>query len=248
MFLILLLSLFPHAAFSKETISSDCPPGKHYIRAHFRRGYLRSDGRTVIPPSNIKAHCRTNPEGYIFWQPKLSNKNPPDWPHKKEVFKNWTSEEIERVIDALSEIPSSLWSKNIKNIFRSFKSKDFPNPASSSDGTIILYDTAFSEAHNLTRILAHELAHQKYLDLSENDRQSYWYPMNWLPIDRKKGLFVSRKDGFIQDDGRESPEEDFANNVDSFLFEPDNLKRTTPYAYDWIKKYFGDKFILRRGK
>jgi len=241
----LLCSSFSYA--KTNTRISNCPEGEHFVKAHFRRGYVTSSGK-VVAPANVKAHCRVNPESYSFWQPKFTDKKIDNWPHKKEVFKNWSPDEIERVLEALSELPNSLWSEKIRGIYRASKSHDFPNPATSADGIIILYDTAFDPSRNLPRILAHELAHQSYWDLSQGDRKSYWYSLNWFPRNKQETIFISRKDGYIQDDGRESPWEDYANNVDSFLFEPEKLKRVTPYAYNWIKEHFGDKFTVRKGK
>ena len=51
-------------------------------------------------------------------------------------------------------------------------------------------------------------------------------------------------DGFVEKDGTESPEEDFANNVEYFLFDRKTLIKKTPTAEDWIHRKFGDKFKL----
>ena len=70
--------------------------------------------------------------------------------------------------------------------------------------------------------------------------------MNWISVDRSKNSWISRKDGFIKDDGRISPEEDFANNFESYLFYPEKLKSVTPTAFDWIKESF-EKISLQKG-
>jgi hypothetical protein len=53
---------------------------------------------------------------------------------------------------------------------------------------------------------------------------------------------------FVELDGRDSPSEDFANNVQYFLFHPLKLRLFTPSAYEWISYHFGDKFIIRGRK
>ena len=232
---------------TEKSKATKCLPGHHWVKAHGRRAYIRGDG-VFVSASFVKAHCQSNPSGYEFWQPKLKAGTPQIWPHKTEKFKSFTASETERVLDALGEVPDILWSENVHEIYRAAKSKDFPNPASSTDGLVVLYDTAFDSKLNLTRVLSHELAHQKYLDLSQEDKESYWFPMNWIPISRKEGIFVSRQEGFVQDDGRVSPEEDFANNIEWYLFQPEALKKTTPHAFNWIKNYFGDKLKMKGKK
>lgn len=128
--------------------------------------------------------------------------------------------------------------------------KDHPNPGTSADGIIVLYDEAFTQKYNLARILGHELAHQKYLDLSSEDRMSYQSTTNWLPFKTDTGTekYYSRTDGFVADDGRESPEEDFANNVEFYLFERGRLKRLTPHADRWIAEHYGKDFKIKGKK
>jgi hypothetical protein len=63
-----------------------------------------------------------------------------------------------------------------------------------------------------------------------------------------KIYWAGRKDGYIEVDGKNSHEEDYANNLEHFLYDPDKLKKVTPSAYDWIKKRFGDSFKLKEEK
>ena len=39
-----------------------------------------------------------------------------------------------------------------------------------------------------------------------------------------------------------------ADNLEHFLYGPDKLKKVTPEAYVWIKKRFGENFILKERK
>jgi hypothetical protein len=233
-------------------IAQICPLGQHWVRPHFRNEYFRSDG-TRVSSSNVKGHCKTNPAGYDFWLPKLISGRPAGWPHSKEISKDWTEEEIEKVLEALGDLPEELRLQTLKHIFRMSKSgTQKGNPSTSAEGTIVLYDEAFSKKHKLGQVLAHEIAHQFYRDLPEEEKQDYHLVTNWtLEKDEKSGkdLIISQRDkGYVKEDGNESPEEDFANNVEVELFDPDNLRKVTPQAQRWLEKHFRGKLKLRGRK
>lgn len=224
-----------------------CPAGKHWVRAFFRHSYYRSDG-TFVNASNVTSHCQNNPDSYDFWQTKIKSGRPEGWPHTEEVAKNWTEEERERVFEALSDLPDQLKLRALNSIFRMAKSHTKAgNPSSSAEGMIILYDEAFSKDYKLGQILAHELSHQVYRDLSKDEKQDYRMVTNWFGYEGENGQVkrAQRKDEYVAEDGRESPEEDFSNNVEYYLFDPKKLQKVTPHAYRWIRDHFGDKFKLR---
>jgi hypothetical protein len=70
---------------------------------------------------------------------------------------------------------------------------------------------------------------------------------NWIKPPKGMKGWIQRKDGYVAEDGRISPDEDFANNVEYFLYDPETLKTTTPHAYTWISKHFGANFKLGNG-
>lgn len=112
---------------------------------------------------------------------------------------------------------------------------------------IILYDEAFGENRRLARLLSHELAHHRYEKI-ENDKvgASYRKATGWLPeINGRDYYWIGRKDGYVEEDGAREPGEDFSNNLESFIFDPDKLKKLTPSAYNWIEKEFGDKLKVK---
>lgn len=59
--------------------------------------------------------------------------------------------------------------------------------------------------------------------------------------------YKERQGGFVAEDGHQGPREDFANNLEYYLFEPKVLEEKTLKAFDWMKKHFGDKFKLGKG-
>ncbi|WP_415062844.1 hypothetical protein [Bdellovibrio sp.] len=227
--------------------TKSCPEGQFWVKSHYRNAYVRFDGK-FFSATEVRGHCKSHSAIYKSWEGRFQNSKYTSWPYAKEVFKAWTIADKERVIEVLETLPEELLSNSIEGIYRAVRSKDFPNPATSAEGIIVIYDSAFEKRYNLQRVIAHELAHQMYLDLSEIDITDYQYSTNWIPLRDKQKRYISRKDGFVQDDGRESPEEDYANNIEFYLNEPEKLKKVTPNAYNWIRRRFGDKFKLRSGR
>ena len=156
----------------------------------------------------------------------------------------------ERVIEAFDNIPKELLSKKLSGIYRMKKSNFYPNPATSADVILALYDTAFDFSKSLERIIVHELAHQNFIDLSEKERQDYRLATRYLPkIESDQKIYwVPRKVGYVAEDGKNSTTEDYANNIEYYLFDSDKLKTETPKAYDWIRKHFGSDFGLKGKK
>lgn len=135
-----------------------CGTGEYLVTGHFRKAYIKSDG-TAVKATNVVTHCKKLTSGYDF-NKIIKNGLPTEWPHKSEKSQKWTTEEINRLIEAIEGLPDYLKSILINGIYRLQKSKDHPNPAANSDkNEIALYDEAFSKNRNLSRILVHELAH-----------------------------------------------------------------------------------------
>jgi hypothetical protein len=60
-------------------------------------------------------------------------------------------------------------------------------------------------------------------------------------------LTLGRK-GIVAEDCRVSPEEDFANNIEYFLFDSKTLKEKSPKVFEWLSKKYGDKLKLESVK
>lgn len=226
-----------------------CLSGEYLVSGHHRRGYVRSDG-TVVRSTDVKSYCKVLTKAYEYSKKRFKKGRPANWPHNIEKASSWTDEETERIVEVLEELPEVLLSKVIVGIYRLKRSKDYPNPASSSDGVIVIYDSSFDLSRNLGRIIAHELSHQNFKDLSKDEKQDYRRATGWrLKIESDRNVYwVGRKDGYVEEDGKISYEEDYSNNLEHYLYDPDKLKRVTPSAYEWIKKHFGDGFQIKRQK
>jgi hypothetical protein len=166
---------FNSAAFSAST---PCPTNQYKVHAHYRRGYIRSDG-TSVKATNVRSYCKERSTASDFALPRFQSKLPKNWPHLKEAATTWTEEEKEKVTEAIEQIPEILLSEKIIGIYRLKKSRDYPNPASSSEGIITIYDSAFEASRNLGQIISHELAHQNFAELSEEAQQDYRRATGW---------------------------------------------------------------------
>ncbi len=222
-----------------------CPEGKYPVRSHPRRAYYRANG-VFVRASQVLSSCREKREGHDFWVQKLKEGHPKDWIKNEKVAK-WTEEQRERVLEALSELPEALRPISFEGFYRLAKSKDYPNPASHGSPFIVIYDTAFEKTSRLARVLAHELAHQLYEELNSDDGYDYRRIAGWTSrMDMDRTLYwIPRAKGFVKEDGQRKPSEDYANNIEHFLFEPETLMRTTPEVYNWIKSKYGDRLKIR---
>lgn len=186
---------------------------------------------------------------YNIWDTRFKDGPPPEWENKTETVAKWTDEHRERVLQALSELPEELWRTQLKGIYRLSKSILFPNPSSQMGETIVLYDTAFDKERRLSRVLAHELAHVQYLHMTDKYREGYRRTLGWKDtlLDGRTIRWAERPGNYVESDGRQGPREDFANNLEYYLFESNVLRVKTPQAYDWMKSHYGDKFKIGKG-
>lgn len=232
---------------SVSTYATDCPEGTYFRRAHERSSYYRSDG-TFVSAAKVKASCVEKRFGHDFWIRLLKGGKPKDWPHKETATK-WSDNEKERVLEALSVLPEIFQLKSLKGIYRLSKSKDFPNPASHAPNIVVLYDSAFENKRNLARIVSHELAHQIYQQLSAEDRRDYGRVAEWSTEIIGSLVYIDlKRSGYVEEDSKKDPDEDFANNIEYFLFNRKELEKKSPKVHGWLKRQFGDRLNLRGRK
>lgn len=240
---IVLLFVFLNLAIIKESHAQKitCGVGEYLVTGHFRRAYIKADG-TSVKATNVVTHCKKLTSGYDF-NKIIKDGLPTEWPHKSEKTQKWTPEEINRLIEAIEGLPDYLKSIYINGIYRLQKSKDFPNPATNSNkAEIALYDEAFSKNRNLSRIVAHELAHQLYGKMTEDEKLDYRMAAGWhTEVESGKVYWLPRVTGYIEPDGIESAEEDYANNLEHFVHNSDKLKEISPKIYNWFYKKYPNK-------
>lgn len=217
--------------------ASECPVGKYPVSAHSRTEYYRNDG-THVNATDVNSSCRE----YRLQKPLIVNfsKNTPKgWPHKREKFRNWTEKEKTVVTKALNELPAILTQIGELKIYRAIKSEIPDNPSTSGleDKIITLYDNV--SKHELKRVLAHELAHIYYFSMSREEIKSYNEIAQWNE-NQRTGIFWTDRKSFSADDGKIGPEEDFANNLETFYFDRKTIEKDQ-MIFKWIKKMVGEE-------
>jgi hypothetical protein len=236
--LVFLISVQVLAADSADK----CPDGYYRVRAHPRSGYYKADG-TYYRATTVSSSCKARSAAHIFWHDKLMVDRPQNWPNNYQKPEKWTDEYRERLLEAFEDVPQGLWAHDIK-IYRNKLSRNQSNPAVHKNNLIVIYDLAFSEKHKLSRVLTHELAHNLWDKLELNLNKNYAKATGWErtfdPITKIKSL-SGRRSGYVEKDGAFSVDEDFANNIEFFVFEPEVLQRTTPTAFKWIKDNLNSK-------
>ena len=216
----------------------ECPEGKYYVNEHFRTDYYRTDG-TYVSKADVSEYCKNyrndGPLKIKFWE-----KIPKGWPFKNEIFKKCTPLEQKNIKNISYSLPKILTYVGKIKILCAKKSDAEDNPATSSpEGKIIVfYDSAFKM--DIKRVLAHELAHFLYNSLSDNEKKLYWKTAKWNSKNSKKIPQTDRVI-FSAPDGRFNPEEDFANNVEQFLIEPQKMKNDFFEISKYLELLLGTK-------
>jgi len=227
--IFLVLSLL----FLSNTYAQICTEGTYLVKGHSRTAYYRNDG-THVAATSVNTYCRHYRDDGPLKQQFLI-KMPKGWPHQKEDFKRCSKAKQKKISKILSSIPKFLTSIGKLKIYCSKKSNVPNNPATSSPETkiIVLYDSSFKM--NTRRIIIHELAHLLWTRLSAKEIKSYLNTSRWVePI---KGFFIYNRTSFSAPDGKQNPEEDFANNIEYYFSEPKKFKSRFPKISLWIKNF-----------
>lgn len=189
--------------------------------------------RGMCVPGKDGAVCKLEP----FWVKRLKASPGP--------FQTISGDEQESVKSALSKLPKSFQPTLLKAIVKGTR-PHFTAPSSeaaSTDEFIILYPRAFSEFSNLERVIAHEAVHVLILKEWADSFKKYKETSGWSGVDGNG----YRKGKFVEYDGKSSPEEDFANNVEYFLFDQVALKDKSPDILSWLQTNLGQMLHMEKG-
>lgn len=172
-----------------------------------------------------------------FWSRALKSDPKP--------FKNLIGEEQEKAGRALSRLPKAFQPKSLSAVVKAAAKYPFApdNPASSGPNLLILFPVAFEKKSPLERILVHEVAHFLVRSEWKDVFEKYRRENGWA--NKKEG--ESRPGDFVASDGRDSADEDFANNIEYYIFEPQTLRSRSPNIYSWLAKHLGKDLVLKKG-
>jgi hypothetical protein len=168
--------------------------------------------------------CEANP----YWEQKIKNGRPTNWDLKTEVTTKWFEQEKKKLMDLLVHLPKQFKSTPFDGFYRMKKSIVLTNPGTtaSAGDKIVIYDRAFNNPfHSTSQVIVHELAHVLFLHFEKSERRSYQDFLKWK-INRDR--IATRPGEFISSRAKDSIAEDFAENISSFIFEPDRLKSMVP--------------------
>ena len=226
-FILLILHLIGN------TYSSSCPDGMYQVRGHDRKAHHR-DGH-YVQATKVSSYCKHyRNDGPL--KLKFRQRMPQGWSQKKEKFKKCSRKKQNKIAKALSELPPILTNVGHLKIHCAVRSVYPKNPATVAPEAkiIVLYDSVL--AKNMKRIIAHELAHILYDRLSDEEKEELYKVSLWED-DKKK--FSPKRKKFSELDGANDPDEDFANNIEHYLFENKNFQNKFPKIHQWIKKLMG---------
>lgn len=178
-----------------------------------------------------------------YWQSRFNGPTTP--------FKALNDEEKDRVERVLSQLPNSWRPKALKSIVKGSKPADITSmtsPAISSDEYVILFPRAFDlSQEDLERVVSHEVSHLLISNEWSSLLSKYKQAVEWPSSSTDKGQLAIRPGQFVDADGKFSPEEDMANNIEYFIFEPSTLKSKCPKIFAWLQKTMGKDLKKQKG-
>lgn len=215
---------------SFEVLANICPDGSYLVRKHPRQSYYKSDG-AYVSATSVASYCRNyRDDGPLKLKSMI--KAPSLWPHKNEKFKKCQEQSLKNIQSALVDLPAILTNIGELKIYCADTSIFPNNPASSAPEAqiIVLYDLSF--LGDLKKIVDHELAHILYDRLSSDEKRDLHQASQWER--NRTGAYVTVRTNFSEPDGANDPEEDFANNVEHYIFNTTTFKKNYSSIYFWI--------------
>ncbi len=199
---------------------ADCTKAADKVAEANKESYCTPYCRGMCVPEKADAPCKLD----SFWMKRLKA--------SAEPFSHLASEDRRIVARALSRMPKAFRPAKMKAIVKASGEGGIItgySPAVSSDEYLILFPSAFGKPGEIPRILAHELSHFLIENEWAHQFKEYKQANGW-------GTRTRRKGGFVESDGKSSAEEDFANNIEFYLFERSTLRTQSPEILGWIEK------------
>lgn len=181
-------------------------------------------------------HCRNKWKDADIYIQQFKDDPIIGWSHKGEVFKKWSRDEIQLVLEILPTLPSWTESRNY-NFRRAKKSMYKGNPATSElvNKSIIIYDQFFKE-QNKKSVIVHESSHHIYQNLGPNGVSEFVdLSGRKLEVDKAGKVYEIPPKVLIKPDSSVSKEEDFSNHVEEFYVSPDSYAKKYPRIHQFLK-------------
>lgn len=226
--IILSISLTSHAL---ECLWWQTKYSATVVNKHPKKGKVRQHPR--------REYCRDRWPNANLYVKQFKDDPILGWSHEGEVFKKWSRDEKQLILQILPSLPSWIEVQNYN--FRRAKDSIYKgNPAASelTDGSIILYDLFFKEK-NKKSIIVHESSHHLYKKVAPKDIADFLSMSGWsieVTADGKVYEFPPKK--LIQPDSASEKDEDFANHVESYYQNPQSYKTTYPKLYDFFNQRY----------
>lgn len=214
--------------FSKTSWALSCKPHEIYVREQWVRSYKKNDG-TDVDAHVRQAHCRELIRSNYFQD------------STKQTFKNiqtnikkWKPEERRVVEEYLSKVPAWLRKYKLVEILRGDIGGHPLNPAATIPltKTLIVFDRFFSETNKLS-IITHELSHIAFYDIDTRLIENFAQVSGWRFPDGGKPIPPAK---LLLADSKFSVSEDFANHIEYFYSDPNQLMLMNPLSYIVIKE------------
>lgn len=205
---------------------------------------LQMDMSTFSCSQECEKFYNTKCEPDSYWKSKIKGGRPEKWEPPTEKSTSWANEEKEKLQAVLGQLPDVFKKVPFKGFYRMQRSSAIGNPGSIAESgqEIVVYNSAFDgPGLSLDKNIAHELAHAIFLNFSKSEIKDYERSLGWSVA--LKGQ--ARSGPFIRGGSRDNVDEDFATNIEYFLFAPEELKSKVPKAYSWILNKFSKNFKLK---
>lgn len=220
-----------------QALALNCEWWQIKVRTHVVKQHER--GNSKVAAHERIEHCREkwrNADKYIK---QFNNTTIEGWPHKSEVFKKWSKDEIKLMLEILSEIPAWAEVENY-NFSRASTCIKKENPATSelANKSIVFYDLFFKKK-NKSSIIVHEASHHLYRKLKSQAIVEFLELSGWTIQTAKDGkIFELSPKSPIKPDSLIGKDEDFANHIESYFENPKNYKLSHPKLYDFFQKRY----------
>lgn len=228
-FLFIFLTTVIQVVSANEVV---CKIDEIKIKGSYVNSYKRLDGAPVSGYYK-KQYCRKS--SLKLESLSFKDTSPKLW-KLKEKFKSWNDKEISIVLDSLEKLPSYFKNKKIKSFHRGIKSRFENNPATTLpiSNEIVLYDSFFKSKEK-ERILAHEISHILYLNLTSEEKINFAKVLGWniSPLIRPKKV--------IYPDSLDGPAEDIANNIEAYFYDRERQLKLNKNISEFIQELVGEK-------